>query len=122
MNAMYFEFQNDRRQAWAPSVDVCERPGEIVILVELPGIARADVKLSWRDGVLTISGQKRQQPDTGVAQYHCVERTYGQFRRDIAISIRSEHDKARAELRDGVMRIYLPKRPWKPESSEIPIT
>jgi len=119
---MYFEFQHDRRQAWAPPVDVCERAGEIVIFVEMPGIARTDVKLSWHEGVLTISGLKRQHPDIGVARYHCVERNYGRFRRDIAINIPIERDNARAELRDGVMRIYLPKRSEKPESNEIPIT
>jgi len=119
---MYFEFHHERRQSWAPVIDVCERSGEIVIFVELPGIARTDVKLSWHDGVLTISGLKRQQPDTGIARYHCVERNYGRFRRDVAINIAIEHDKAKAELRDGVMRIYLPKRTRKPESNEIPIT
>src|SRR5215467_586551 len=106
---MYFEFHHETRQSWMPAVDVCERAEEIVIFVELPGISREDVKLSWHDGILTISGHKRQQPDTGIARYHCVERNYGQFRRDITISIPIEHEKARAELRNGVMRIYLPK-------------
>src|SRR5688572_7028235 len=101
---MYFEFYTERRQAWAPAVDVCERQHEIVLIVELPGIDRSDVKLSWHDGVLTISGHKRQQPDTGVARYHCVERNYGNFRRDISINLPIEQDQARAELRDGVMR------------------
>ena len=118
---MYFEFHHEQRQSWAPAVDVCERAQEVVIFVEMPGIARADIKLSWHDGILTISGQKRQQPDTGVAQYHCVERNYGQFRRDIAINIPIEHGRARAELHDGLMRIYLPKRTSKPEANEIPI-
>lgn len=118
---MYFEFHNDRRQAWAPAVDVCERAGEIVIIIEMPGIARSDVKLHWHEGILTISGNKRPQPDMAIAQYHCLERNYGHFRRDIAINIAIEQEKARAELRDGVMRIYLPKRTRKPESSEIPI-
>jgi len=119
---MYFEFHHDRRQAWAPSVDVCERTNELVILVEMPGIPRSDIKLSWHEGVLTISGYKRQHPDSIVAQYHCLESSYGNFHRDIAIHIPVEHDKARAELREGLMRIYLPKRTSKPGSNEIPIT
>ncbi len=118
---MYFEFHTERRQSWAPAVDVCEGPSEIVIIVEMPGIDRADVKLSWHEGVLTISGLKRE-PDAGAARYHCVERNYGPFRRDIALTMPIEQDKARAELRDGVMRIYLPKRTSKREASDIPIT
>lgn len=102
-------------------VDVCERAGEIVIVVEMPGVERHDVQVSWNDGVLTILGKKRQQPRTGVACYHCVERAYGNFRREIAISVPVEHEQARAELRDGVMRIYLPKRAARPGPSKIPI-
>ena len=118
---MYFEFHNERRQAWAPAVDVCERADEFLIFVEMPGIDRADVKLSWHDGVLTIAGVKREV-DSGSARYHCVERNYGAFRRDIALALPIDHELARAELRDGVMRIYLPKRTSKQVASEIPIT
>ena len=118
---MYFEFHTDRRPAWAPAVDVCEREKEIVILIEMPGIARSDIKLQWHEGILTVSGHKQPQPDIPIARYHCLERNYGHFRRDIAINIPIEQEQARAELRDGVMRIYLPKRIRKPESTDIPI-
>ena len=118
---MYFEFHPGRRQSWSPAVDVFERPEEIVILIEMPGVDRADVKLSWHDGVLTITGHKRQPVDAGVRRYFCVEHVYGQFRREIAINIPIQHDRARAELRDGLMRIYLPKNTSKREASEIPI-
>jgi len=118
---MYFEFQQERRQAWAPAIDVCERASEIVIFVEMPGLDRSDVKLSWHEGVLTITGNKRQESGTGIARFHCVERNYGTFRRDVAINIPIDHSKARAELRDGLMRIYLPKATSKPDASDIPI-
>ena len=119
---MYFEFHQERRQGWAPAVDVCERPNEIVVFVEMPGASREDVKLSWNDGVLTISGIKREPPDPEGTRYHCLERNYGQFRRELAIHIPIDHRQARAELRDGIMRIYLPKRTPAPQSGEIPIT
>ena len=61
---MYFEFQAEPRQGatWTPAVDVCERDTEIIIFVETPGVDRADLQLSWNDGVLIISGHKRQEP------------------------------------------------------------
>src|SRR5438067_340114 len=110
---MYFEFEEQPRQGatWAPTVDVCERPNEIVIFVEMPGVDRADVQLAWNDGLLIISGLKRQRPaDQGVATYLCVERTYGHFRREIGIKVPVDHKNAKAELRDGLMKIRLPKR------------
>jgi HSP20 family protein len=118
---MYFEFHTGRRQSWTPAVDVCERPAEIVVFVEMPGVQRDHVKLSWHENVLTISGEKPQPSGSRSARHLCVERAYGHFRRDISINIPIERAKARAELRDGLMRIYLPKRTSRPEPSEIPI-
>jgi HSP20 family protein len=120
---MYFEFDDQPRQAatWSPTVDVCERPNEIVIFVEMPGVDRADVQLAWNDGVLIISGLKRQRPaGQGVAKYLCVERAYGHFRREIAIRIPVDHRDAKAELKDGLMKIHLPKR-TEADVATIPI-
>lgn len=121
---MYFQFQNQERPGttWSPTIDVCERPDEIVIFVEMPGVERNDVQITWHKGVLTISGQKRQQtPHRGLAQFLCLERIYGHFFREIAINIAIDHTNAKAELRDGLMRIHLPKLASKPEICNIPI-
>jgi HSP20 family protein len=91
-----------------PHIDVCESVDEVVLLVEVPGVDRSDVRISWKDNILTISGHKRQHPEAA-ANYLCVERSYGPFRREIAIGIPINHRKARAELRNGLMRIFLPK-------------
>jgi HSP20 family protein len=121
---MFFEFQQPERRAttWIPNVDVCERADAVIIFVEMPGVERSDVHLSWNEGVLTIYGQKRQQtPERGRATYLCLERSYGQFRREITINLPIDHKSAKAELRDGLMRIHLPKSSYKPEPSNIPI-
>jgi HSP20 family protein len=104
-----------------PQVDVCERAQEIVILVEMPGMDRKDVTISWKDHVLTISGHKRQQPDVSNARYMCVERSYGPFRREIAIGIPIDFKKAKAELKNGLMKIHLPKVPVEKTQNTIPI-
>jgi HSP20 family protein len=106
---------------YLPHIDVCERPHEVVILVEMPGVDRKDVTIAWKDHVLTISGQKRQQPDTGNARYMCVERSYGPFRREIAIGIPIDYKKAKAELKNGLMKIHLPKVPLQKAEDTIPI-
>jgi HSP20 family protein len=87
---MYFEFEarTQRGATWTPMVDVCERDTEIVIFVEMPGVDKSDVQLSWNQGVLIISGQKRQHvPGSGRSRYLCLERAYGQFRREIEINV-----------------------------------
>jgi HSP20 family protein len=103
-----------------PQVDVCERQKEIVIIVEMPGVDRNDVRISWKENVLIVAGEKRQQTDPR-ARYMCVERSYGPFRREIAISIPIDHRNARAQMRDGVMKIYLPKLGVDLDRVTIPI-
>jgi HSP20 family protein len=105
---------------YSPQIDVCERPNEIVILVEVPGIDRSDIQISWKENILTISGQKRRPPEVGVAKYMCVERSYGPFRREILIGIAIDHKRAKAELREGLMKIHLPKVSER-ERNTIPI-
>jgi HSP20 family protein len=121
--SIYFEFQEQPNQAttWIPTVDVCERADEIVILVEIPGVDRSDMQIAWNEGLLIISGLKRQRPSgRDVAKYLCVERSYGQFRREIAIKIPIDYKNAKAELKNGLLRIHLPKRS-EPDVTTIPI-
>jgi HSP20 family protein len=121
---MYFEFQEEPRQGatWAPTIDVCERANEILILVEMPGVDRSEVQVTWKESTLIISGVKRQRPpDRGVASYLCLERAYGHFRREIAIKVPVDPKNAKAELKDGLMKIRLPKR-TETDETMIPIS
>ena len=120
---MYFEFQEQSPQGatWTPTVDVCERSNEIVIFAEMPGVDRSDVQVAWNEGVLIISGLKRQRPSgRGVATYLCVERAYGHFRREISVKVPIDHKNAKAELKNGLLKIHLPKR-MEPDATIIPI-
>ena len=120
---MYFEFEArpHRDAAWMPMVDVCEREDEIVIFVELPGVDKSDVQLSWNHGVLTISGQKRQPAPGKRHRYFCLERAYGQFKREIEIIVPVDRKAAKAALENGLLRISLPKASANAEPSSIPI-
>jgi HSP20 family protein len=119
-----FEFVPEERHAatWIPTIDVCERPSEIVIFVEMPGVDRKDLHITWSQGILTISGCKRRQPaEKGASRYLCVERTYGNFRREIEINMPIDCANAQADLQDGLLKIRLPKAAPKPEVVVIPV-
>ena len=120
---MYFEFEarTQRGATWSPMIDVCEREDEILIIVEMPGVDKADVQLSWNHGVLTISGNKRQHLPGKRTRYLCLERAYGQFRREIEINVPIDRKAAKAEMDNGLLRISLPKASSKSEPSHIPI-
>jgi HSP20 family protein len=120
---MYFEFQEQPRRGatWTPTVDVCERAAEIVIYAEMPGVDRSDVQVAWNEGLLIISGLKRQAPPGGgVVNYLCVERAHGHFRREIEIKVPVDFRKGAAELKNGLLKIQLPKR-TEPDVATIPI-
>ena len=88
----HFDFEHEERfqSAWEPVIDVLETPDQVTLRVELPGVSKQDVRLRWRDGVLTITGVKSRYADSEAnARYLCVERQYGRFRRDIAIVART---------------------------------
>src|SRR4051812_39535245 len=120
---MYFEFEGrpHRGATWTPQMDVCEREQEFVISIEMPGVDKSDVQLSWNQGVLTISGQKRQHVPGKRSRYLCLERAYGVFRREIEINVPIERKAAKAELENGLLRIRLPKASSAAEPSNIPI-
>ena len=106
-------WRNDEPSAttsWSPSVDIFETEGEIVVKAELPGMDRKDIVLNLEKNVLTLKGERRFEKETKDDNYHRIERSYGSFSRAFSIPATVEEDKIRAEYKDGVLRIVLPKK------------
>ncbi len=94
---------------WNPSIDVSESDDEIVVKVEIPGVSLDDVDISVDDNHLIISGEKRQETEEKDRNYCCVERSYGSFRRSLALPSGANVDTIKASSRDGVLSILIPK-------------
>jgi HSP20 family protein len=114
----------DGQQAreWAPLADVCENDSEYVIKAELPEIRKEDVSITVQDGVLTLSGERKQEKREDSERVHRVERYYGTFARRFALPENADETGIRAESRDGVIVIHIPKQPVvepKPRQIEI---
>ena len=105
---------------WSPSVDIYETDTEIVVKAELPGIERKDISLNLEKNVLTLRGERRFEKETKEENYHRIERNYGGFSRSFSIPATVDEEKIRAEYRDGVLRIALPKKEQvKPKQIQI---
>ena len=107
---------------WCPVVDVHESKDELVLQAELPGLGSEDVELSVENGVLTISGEKKQSREEGEegSEYHLVERRYGRFERRFSLPRSVDPEKVKAEFANGVLTITLPKaEAAKPRRIEI---
>ncbi|MBN2495077.1 MAG: Hsp20/alpha crystallin family protein [Deltaproteobacteria bacterium] len=89
--------------------DVFEVEGEIIIEVELPGLDKDGVQLAVLRDIVIIEGRKPRQPSDGFVNFHCMERSFGDFRRIVEIPGTGDTRHIRAKLENGILRIRLPK-------------
>lgn len=94
---------------WSPEVDIGEEDGRFVVKVELPGVDKANVKITTQDNILTIRGEKKQERESKGSNYHRVERSYGSFQRSFSLPSSVKNDKIEASFSDGVLSVALPK-------------
>ena len=95
---------------WAPLADVSENDGEYVIKAELPEVRKEDVSVTVQDGVLTLSGERKQEARQENEKTHRIERFYGSFARRFALPENADEQHISAECRDGVIVIHIPKQ------------
>jgi HSP20 family protein len=110
---------------WCPVVDVHETEDALVMQAELPGIDPKDVDVSVENGVLTISGEKKQETEEGKegAEYHIVERRYGRFERRFSLPRSVDATKVAADFSHGVLSVTMPKAETaKPRKIEVKVT
>lgn len=105
---------------WSPVVDVVETPDEYLIRAELPGVTKDQVKIDLKNGVLTLTGERKEEKEEKGKRFHRVERSYGSFMRSFTLPSEVDEQKISADHRDGILSIHLPKSPSaKPRAVEI---
>jgi HSP20 family protein len=105
---------------WSPAVDIFETEGEIIVKAELPGIDRKDIALNLEKNVLTVKGERKFEKETKEENYHRIERAYGGFSRSFSIPATVDEERIRADYKDGVLKIALPKKDQvKPKQIKI---
>ena len=93
---------------WIPAVETFERAGRLVIQTELPGLAADDVAVEVADGILTISGERRDEQEFEDRGLRRTERRYGHFTRSLALPEGAQVEQIQASFRDGVLEITVP--------------
>jgi HSP20 family protein len=96
--------------SWAPAVDIYEQDGNIVLSAELPGVDPKDVDVRVENNVLTLRGERKWNNDVQRENYHRVERAYGSFARSFTLPSVVATDQIKADFKDGMLRLTLPKR------------
>ena len=110
-------------RSWAPPVDIYETEEAIVLKAELPGVDPKDVEVRVEDNTLYLKGERKFEKEVKEQNYHRVERSYGSFARSFSLPNSISTDKVRAEFKDGLLTLTMPKREEaKPKTIKIDVT
>jgi HSP20 family protein len=96
-------------QRWNPAIDLAETEEEIVLTADLPGMAEEDIEIEVKDGVLAVSGERRDERERGEAGYRRVERSFGRFSRAIRLPRGTDPERVSASFENGVLEVRVAK-------------
>ena len=104
---------------WRPPMDVYETHTDVVVRLEIAGIQREELSLTYDKGVLMIRGYREERSSEPKMNFRQMEIHYGPFERAIRVSDQVDADRISAHYRDGLLEIRLPK--MAPKTKSIPI-
>jgi HSP20 family protein len=114
---------NSALTSWAPAVDIYETENELVLKADLPELNEKDLDIRVENNMLTIRGERKFEQKVKEENYLRIERTYGSFSRSFALPNTVNTEAIKAEYKNGVLSVELPKRAEsKPKQVKINVT
>ena len=108
---------------WTPAFDVYEDKDNLYVRAELPGMRKEDINLSLHNGSLSISGERKNEEKLKDAQVYREERFFGRFQRTITLNTPVAMDKVKAQYKDGILSVTLPKaEEAKPKQIDVSVS
>ena len=93
---------------WAPPVEVRESEGNLVVMAELPGLNKEDVKVEVNEDAVVIQGERKREREEERGGIRRSERVYGSFYREIPLPDGAKADQAKAVFNNGVLEVTVP--------------
>ena len=100
---------NGTARRWVPAMDLIETDDHLVLKGDLPGLDKDDVEVEVKDGVLTVSGERKTEHETTKEGYHRVERAFGSFSRSLTLPEGVDAEAVSASFDRGVLEVLIPK-------------
>lgn len=104
------EASNIVTSQWIPAVDVKEEADHYVLTADVPGVDPKNIEVTMENGMLTIKGERKSEVTEEKEGYSRIERSCGSFYRRFSLPDTADVEKIRAESKDGVLRLTIPKR------------
>ena len=102
------DFFTEKREVWAPAVDIEEKKGNYLVKADLPGLKKGDIHLELHDGYLTLKGERKSENEEKKDNYRRIERTYGSFQRTFRVPDGLTEKDIKAKYKDGVLELTIP--------------
>ncbi|HVV01899.1 MAG TPA: Hsp20/alpha crystallin family protein [Verrucomicrobiae bacterium] len=108
---------------WTPSLDVFENKDNVIVKAEVPGMKKEEIEVSLHDGTLSISGERKSNQEFKEAEVYRSERFVGRFQRTVTLPAPVASDKVKAQYKDGVLTVTLPKtEEAKPKQIDVNVS
>lgn len=92
------------------AVDAYQTNDAVIVKAPIAGVKPQDLEISITDEVVSIRGQRQQEASPDEADYFCQECYWGSFSRSYVLPIAVDSDKAKADLKDGILTVIIPKQ------------
>ena len=96
-------------RGWNPSIDLYETEDSFILEADLPGVKAEDVKVEVQDGDLLLEGRRAIEKNQSMGRFHTMERSSGYFARQLRLPESVVKEEIKAEFKEGVLRVTLPK-------------
>jgi HSP20 family protein len=115
-------YRSGESVGWTPPCDIYEDEEGVTLRFDLSGVEAKDVDVRFENGVLTIRGERKLENADHRDWYHRVELAYGTFTRSFALPGTVDPERIRAEAKNGLLSVWLPKRAEaKPRSIQVKV-
>ena len=108
---------------WTPTVDIYETEDELVLKADIPDVDPKNVGIQLENGTLTLKGERKFEQQQNGKGFHRIERSYGSFVRAFSLPDTVEAENVKADYKNGVLTITLPKKEVaKPRSINVAVS
>lgn len=109
LSELFNSFFDDTPSYWTPRADLMEDGNAYHLRVEVPGFEKSDIKVEFEDGILSVSGERKDEKLQDDSRTYFSEIRHGQFLRRVKFPAMIESDKIKANYKDGMLTLEIPK-------------
>jgi HSP20 family protein len=114
-------FGSAEQELMEPAAEVAESDGEVTVKMAVPGVEKEQIQISVDDRTLTVRGEVKKETEEKKKNFYRQEIRYGSFQRTLSLPCEVDSSKAKAELKNGMLKIAMPKS-QQPKAQKIPVS